>query len=205
MPWPEGLVEAAARGGAAEFLAKMLAEPRLGRAVFSYLASGRANIFPAQTYKVFKAYQESSCWRGSLPRGTQIGMVGAYQSRARPDQARRGRGVITIRLPASSTPVLLALSAYEPVNWRIEAPRSARLAGVIAVGMYRPNVSGDLRGSKVLINDQRDHCPALDGAKLYAYELGLDQQGLASAFSTMLQTSVTDFTGSYSAASFYLE
>jgi hypothetical protein len=203
-PWPEGLVEAAARGGVAPVLRRMLAEPREGRSAERLLSQARP-AFPPQSLGVFDDYRKSLCWQGAVPTGARIRMVGAYESERTPDRGNHQPGPITVRLPASSTPVLLALSAYEPVEWRIEAPPSARLAGVVATGMYRPLVTGDIAGVTVLVNDRRDHCAALAGTNVYFYQADDEQQRVAQGLSRMLGVPVADFTGSYKAVAFELK
>ncbi|MEA3014733.1 MAG: hypothetical protein QOD42_3278 [Sphingomonadales bacterium] len=129
-------------------------------------------------------------------------MIGVYRAAAGRSGGQHERGPVSVRVSASRQPILLILVAYEPVEWRIEAARGARLAGVVAMGMHRPIVTGDVRGAPVLINDQRDHCHALGGGQVYAYEPGEEQRRIADAVGRMTGIPVADFQGRYSAASF---
>jgi hypothetical protein len=201
-PWPAGLFEAAARGGSASLLARMLREPHQGPAA-SHLG-GRGHPLPAASEAVLEAFDRTLCWRRPVSRAVSVRMIGVYESRA--VAGRLGgyhvQGPVSVRVAASRRPVLLVLVGYEPVEWRIELAPGARLAGVVAMGMHRPIVTGDVRGAPVLVNDQRDNCPALGGGQVYAYEAGEAQQRIADAVERMIGVPVADFQGSYSAASF---
>jgi hypothetical protein len=202
-PWPAGLVEAAARGGSASLLARMLREEREGAAADRLGRPGEA--LPASSLAVLRDYAAGLCWRHGLPANARVRMIGVYEGRNDSgSRDRHGMGVVTVALARSSRPVLLVLSAYEPVDWRIASAPGTRLAGVIAVGMHRPRVTGAAAGVPVLINDQRDRCPAMRTASLYVYQPGEEQERLADAIELMVVRPVEDFEGSYSGTAFEL-
>jgi hypothetical protein len=74
----------------------------------------------------------------------EVHVVGVYQGTYPPD-VRGGdgthSGAVTINVPKGKKPVILVLSSYEPVIWRIEAPQDT-IAHVIASGYFRQTVEG---------------------------------------------------------------
>jgi hypothetical protein len=197
-PWPTDLMTAAARGGAASVLARMLREPHQGSA--NRLSADDGSL-PTAVATVLDAYDRGLCWPGRLPAGTTIHMLGTYQSRNATGRLGRHPGTVAVNVTASR-PVLLVLTSYEPVEWQIRLAPGSQLAGVLATGMYRSTVTGDVRNTPILINDQQDHCAALGGGLVFAYEQGEQQLRLAGALERMFGRPVADFQASHNAATF---
>jgi hypothetical protein len=199
-PWPRGLLEAAAHGGTTDLLTRMLQEPHDGinAARLSQIVG-----LPTATLNVIDTFQRRLCWDAKLPRGTMIQMVGVYESDAvKRGFAERKMGPVRIRMPASASPVLLVVTSYEPVEWRIDMSPGARLTGVIALGYYRPIVTGIAPGTPVVINELNESCPSWP--KKYPYQPGADQDTLADAVSAATGATVSDFQGSYGGIEFTL-
>lgn len=202
-PWPGGLVEAAAQGGSAAILARMLGEEREGPAATD-LGQSPGESLPASSAAVLQAYAAGLCWRRPLPAGARLRMIGVYKGgNGSGSWAGHDMGAVTVTLAPSRRPVFLVLSAYEPVEWRIVRSPGVRLAGVLAVGMHRPRVTGAGAGVPVLINDRRDHCPDLRTARLHAYTPD-ELQTLAEAVERMVGRPVDDLQGRSSATAFEL-
>lgn len=199
-PWPGGLLEAAAHGGVADLLNRMLHEPHQG--INGARLAGIDGL-PAATQTVIDTFQRSLCWHAKLPRGTGIQMVGVYESGG----VKRGfgehrMGPVRVRVSARAGPVLLVLSAYEPVEWRIEVSPGARLAGVIALGYERPVVTGVARNIPVVVNELDESCPGLPHK--YPYQPGADQRELADAVAAATGATVREFQGNYGGREFTL-
>ncbi|HEX8238343.1 MAG TPA: hypothetical protein VF574_01230 [Allosphingosinicella sp.] len=202
-PWPGGLLDAAAQGGSASILSQMLREDHEGAAP-DRIGRASGGDLPASSLAVIEDYSAGLCWRHRVPAGTRLRMVGVYQgANDSGSRSRHGMGRVTVYLAPSSRPVLLVLSAYEPVEWRIVRSPGARLAGVLALGMHRSRMTGAGAGVPVLINDRRDRCSKLEGAQLYAYEID-EQRQLAEPVERMIGRPVDDFQGSYSGTGFQL-
>ena len=77
-------------------------------------------------------------------RDAQIEGIGIYEGREKvtlPGQFRAmGKVLVTVR--RSPRPVVLVLSAYEPVQWSIKLEPGARLATVLLCGYYESSVQG---------------------------------------------------------------
>lgn len=122
----------------------------------------------------------------ALPAELDVQLVGVYQASdqagreavafAEPplDGGRRG-GVVEVRVGKTAKPLLLVLSAYEPVHWALQVQAGADLRGVIASGYHAPTVSG-IGASGLLVQTSHDRpqpgCP---------YFLAYEGDHLASA------------------------
>ena len=76
---------------------------------------------------------------GALADGATIEGVGVYQGAgARLEPGHRPRGTVEVRVRRGARPVLLVLTSYEPVEWKIVPESGARIAGVL-IGGYHPS------------------------------------------------------------------
>lgn len=68
----------------------------------------------------------------------------AYAVRITDHKARKGNqyGTVTVTVAAATRPVILVLSAYEPVHWIIQAEPGADVAAVLVGGYYPQEVTG---------------------------------------------------------------
>ena len=92
--------------------------------------------------------------------------IGAYAGLAPTAQGSEAKVAVT----EEKKPVLLVLSAYQSVHWRIAVSPRAKLVGVLASGHFAPKVTGVPAGVPVIITSetaQKPGCPAL-----VAYEAG---------------------------------
>lgn len=102
-----------------------------------------------------KPQQPASASRvfGTLPAETVIAHIGVYESEesAKPPKGIEGNryGGVTVNVWKTDAPVLLVLTAYEPVSWYVNASAGARIAGVILSGYYRQSVQSNADGIPV--------------------------------------------------------
>lgn len=78
-----------------------------------------------------------------LARNAQIEGVGVYQGKTA-NRAFSGHpmGSVDVHIRSSTKPIVLVLSSYEPVNWRLTSAPGAKLAAVLVSGYYTSNVVG---------------------------------------------------------------
>jgi len=116
----------------AEFIARMLrqgAGPIPGQAPAAPAATA-SSVYPGPL--------------GELARNADIEAVGVYQG----GDVGKGRGVsartgtVQVRVRRSARPVVLSLSAYEPVRWVLTVEPGAKLVAVLSSGYYEPEVLG---------------------------------------------------------------
>lgn len=98
----------------------------------------------------------------NLARGAQIEGVGVYQGGVGESRTNDGRkmGYVEVRLHRSAKPVVLVLSSYEPVKWKLIPESGARLAAVLVSGYHSSQVVGAGAARVVMTGS------------VYAYKLG---------------------------------
>lgn len=69
----------------------------------------------------------------------EVQVIGVYEG-ARPPGARAA-GAVTVKAGGLGRPVILVLTSYEPVVWKVEAPMGA-VVRVVAAGYHRQTVEG---------------------------------------------------------------
>jgi hypothetical protein len=75
----------------------------------------------------------------------EVRVVGVYEGTYPPGVRHRGGfhppGAVTVKVGEVKKPVILVLTSYEPVVWKVEAPKGA-VVRVIASGFYKQAVEG---------------------------------------------------------------
>jgi hypothetical protein len=98
----------------------------------------------------------------------EVQVVGVYEGTYPPGIRHQAGfhppGAVTVKVKEVKKPVILVLTSYEPVVWRVEAPKGA-IARVIASGYYKQAVEGlDEKVPVTLISHE-----ASDKDYFYAY------------------------------------
>ena len=100
----------------------------------------------------------------------EVHVVGVYEGTYPPGvQHMAGfhpRGAVTVKVGDVKKPVILVLTSYEPVAWRVEAPKGA-VVKVIASGYHKQEVIGLDKGVPVTLISQE----AGDRDYFYAYRI----------------------------------
>jgi len=122
---------------------------------------------------------------GDVPRDAEVHIVGIYQGEggAAPagSTAHPVRNV-RVRTRASSRPIVLVLTSYEPVNW-VVTDSGARIAAVLLGGYHPSDVTGVGNANVLRIG------------RTYAYEANTDQYA-------RLRTTVAQYAGEREVRSF---
>lgn len=80
-----------------------------------------------------------------FPKNTHVEAVGVYQgvnSSGILSSEGRKMGIVDVRVRRGSKPIILVLSSYEPVQWKVTLEPGAQLAGVLMSGYYQSQVTG---------------------------------------------------------------
>lgn len=192
-PWPNALIEAAVSAGPPELVARMLTErhdPVLPLALRRRAASDPSG----RTLAAIDAAEAARCWRIATPAAAEVRLVSVYEAKA----------PVHVVITARRRPLILALSAYDPVDWVVEARPGSRLVGVLALGYERPKLAGVPAGVPVLINDMADRCETAPEASSF----GSDPAGLArltTRVEAMTGRKVTGSSAAYSGGDFTIE
>lgn len=73
---------------------------------------------------------------GAIPSNARVEAVGVYEAK---DRSSSG---VNVMIKKSDQPIVLMLSAYEPVRWNLMKEPGANLVAVIASGHHLPEVTG---------------------------------------------------------------
>ncbi|WP_029147038.1 PQQ-binding-like beta-propeller repeat protein [Methylophilus sp. 5] len=73
---------------------------------------------------------------GAIPSNARVEAVGVYEAK---DRSSSG---VNVMIKKSDQPIVLMLSAYEPVRWNLTKEPGANLVAVIASGYHLPEVTG---------------------------------------------------------------
>lgn len=140
-----------------------------------------------------KPVQQSAPRSIAVPAGSRVVAVGAYESRAGSHGVGRPHvaGAIDVTVMRSKSPVVLVLTSYEPVNWRIQLAPGAALSAVLLFGYHESSVFG--HGGVKLHR----------GGRLYAYQRPSKEFELLNREVMQLTgVEINGFQGAYSATSF---
>lgn len=128
-----------------------------------------------------------------LARNAQIESVGVYQGPRSGPLTADGRhmGAVEVNIRRSSKPIVLVLSAYEPVQWKLKLAPGAQLRTVLVSGYYPSQVTGAGGARTVVIGSD------------YAYKLGSAEYNRLNQQVMMWTGRTIDvFQGLYEGASF---
>lgn len=140
-----------------------------------------------------------TCLPPGIARGATIVAVGAYEGGlpVRPVATFEGSEVHSIRLSAAASgpPLILVLSAYEPVLWDLRAIPAGRLRAAIVYGYDDPSVFG--AGRAVVRLNASSHQAGGCGDSIIAYKGGRELERLNDRAKAILAHPIDRFLGSY--------
>lgn len=129
----------------------------------------------------------------AVPVGARVLAVGAYESKSGMHGIGRPRvaGSIDVTVSRTAYPVVLVLTSYEPVNWRLQLMPGAQLSGILLFGYYESVVVGQ--------GDAKIH----RGGQLYAHERSSREfDKLNREVERLTGLEINSFQGAYSTKSF---
>lgn len=136
-------------------------------------------------------------------REPQLYAIGVYAGRA-PDTARAGdeeQGVVLVHVRKRTHPLVLSLSAYEPVHWKLVVDPGVVLRRVILTGYHAQTISGLPAGVSVVRHgDARNEPP-----HYYAYKKDDQYFKLAKYLKGLTGLDVASFQGRYKGGDFVVE
>ena len=112
----------------------------LPRDVVEAIRQGRGpNSLPGQTMPTVKPMLTN------VPENARLSIIGVYEAEGatpRPGGGGNRMGTIKINVAPGSTPVVLALSSYEPVTWMISNSGGRKISAILVSGYYDSTVIG---------------------------------------------------------------
>ncbi|MEB3277571.1 MAG: hypothetical protein VKK42_01440 [Lyngbya sp.] len=86
--------------------------------------------------------QDFSAFVTSASGDKELHLVGVYESHPHHSGNHHPMGEAQVRVTRQGKPIILALSSYEPVNWKIEVERGVEIEKIIVNGYHDQKVTG---------------------------------------------------------------
>lgn len=128
-----------------------------------------------------------------VPSTAQVAVVGVYEARSSAPRAAgtHPAGNVRITVAPGTSPVILALSSYEPVRWQIQNTSARKIATILLSGYHESSVIG------------ADNVKLLKIGSNYAYKLDSPEyERLKKDISRYVSNPVASFQGSYQGQDF---
>ena len=142
---------------------------------------------------------DQRCFPPGIARGAKIVAVGSYRGGlpVRPAATFDGSEVNAVRLTAAPTgaPLVLVLSAYDPVLWDVRGIPASRLRALVVYGYDDPAVLG--AGHAILRVSASSHRVPYCGEPVHAFSGGRDLDRLDAQVNAIFGRSIDRFLGSY--------
>ena len=150
------------------------------------------------------------CFPAQVLEGARVAILGAYEGRSKLPFLFQGDSheVTAIRVGANTAgpPLLLVLTAYDPVIWDLAGVPAGRLRGVLVYGYHGQGVAHlparvPLRFETFHGRERHSGC----GEYAYAYKGGGDLDRLVDQVAALLGREPGSFTGDYSPLGLHVE
>jgi hypothetical protein len=148
----------------------------------------------------FSAYVASSSGN------KEIHLIGVYEASSEHGNGQRGKGAIEIKVERQNKPIILALSAYEPINWNVTVEPGAVIEKIIVNGYHNQTVSG-VSGIAI---EERSYEETGDYLGNFIYKWGSTTEStntpsLVTKLEQLEHTNLTSFQGCYRGTSFTIK
>ncbi len=163
---------------------------------------------PVKLSTVIETSTSTNCLSPELANGAQIRVLGAYEGGIETQLSIEGNshqvGRIKLHAGVSGGPVILVLSAYDPVIWDFSEFPVDRVRGVLATGYHDQAVAGLPANIPLRINSH-DTPNAQCGDYSYAYQGGSDLDRLVGNIAVIFGREPDSFQGDYDPKSFNID
>ncbi len=146
-----------------------------------------------------------SAYVGSSNGNKELHLIGIYEANAEHGNGKRAKSAIEIKVERRNKPIILALSAYEPVNWNLTVEPGALIEKIIVNGYNNQTVSG-VSGIPIEV-----HSYEATGNYIgdFIYKWGATPESntpsLVTKLEQMNRTSLTSFQGCYRSTNFNIK
>lgn len=136
----------------------------------------------------------------------ELHLIGIYEATNKDSNKPHAHGKIKVNIQRSYKPIILALSAYEPITWEVNLGPGVKVEKIVVNGYYDQTISG-VQGIPIenyIYAQNRDHLGA------FTYEWGkADKWEKRSPIEKQMEKltglSLTSFQGCYNGASFEIK
>ncbi len=146
-----------------------------------------------------------SAYVGSSTGDKELHLIGVYEANAEHGKANLSKSAIQVKVERRNKPIILALSAYEPVNWNVNVEPGTVIEKIIVNGYNNQTVSG-VSGIPIQV-----HSYEATGNYIgdFIYKWGTNPESNTPSLVTKLEqtnrTSLTSFQGCYRGTNFSIK
>lgn len=141
----------------------------------------------------------STCFKSGTARGARIVAVGAYEGGLPTADTATHDGhvvkAVVVSAAKAGPPLVLVLTAYDPILWDLRQVPQGRLRAVYVTGYHAQSVLG--AGRAVLRNNSDRKAAGACGDRIYAYQGGANLEALDRSTQTMFGFGIGRFLGAY--------
>ncbi len=145
---------------------------------------------------------------GSLTGNKELHLIAAYEATSPPENINSSKNAIAVKVQRKNKPIILALSAYEPINWNVTIEPGAVIEKIIINGYEKQTVSG-ISGIPIEEYSYKGTGNSLsEGNFMYQWDSTTDSTTSSSIVTKLEQishTSLTSFQGCYRGTSFLIK
>jgi hypothetical protein len=129
--------------------------------------TGPSDVSALAASTIIRIQQWQSCGLVGLPEAAEVHLVGLYKGGKELDVQLGTSGHTTTEIDVvvdrTPVPIILVLSAYDPVVWKVGTARGASLAGVLVSGYHTQALIGIPRATphRILASEQSQGCEAV--------------------------------------------
>ncbi|MEK0193919.1 MAG: hypothetical protein EAZ78_19515 [Oscillatoriales cyanobacterium] len=161
-----------------------------------------ANCYLGNSYKF-------SSHVGSVTGNKELHLIAAYEATSPQDNGNPSKNAIEVKVQRKNKPIILALSAYEPINWKLTIEPGAVIEKIIINGYEKQSITG-VSGIPIEEYSYKGNGKSLsEGDFMYQWESTTDSSSNSPSIVTKLeeisQTNLTSFQGCYRGTSFMIK
>ncbi|TAG95433.1 MAG: hypothetical protein EAZ09_08360 [Oscillatoriales cyanobacterium] len=164
--------------------------------------SFEANCYLGNSYKF-------SSHVGSLTGNKELHLIAAYEATLPQDNGNPSKNTIAVKVQRQNKPIILALSAYASINWKVTIEPGAVIEKIIISGYEKQTISGVTGIPIEEYSSYKGTGKSLsDGNFMYQWESTADSSNSSSIVTKLeqiSQTNLTSFQGCYRGTSFMIK
>jgi hypothetical protein len=180
----------------------------LGPTVQQKFAQKTASISPISPFANcgIGGSDDFSAYVGTSRGDRELHLIGVYEATSEHGNGQRSKGAIEVKVERQNKPIILALSAYEPINWNVTVEPGAAIEKIVVNGYHNQTVSG-VSGIPI---EERSYEETGDSLGNFIYKWGsatesTNTPSLVTKLEQLNHTNLTSFQGCYRGTSFTIK